>query len=379
MSKFISFIMPSLLLLWPVFGSTSCTVNEDVTSTIVNWLPAYFQNAQQQALIVTTMFSAGQAGGGDIVNSPPFSGFNSTTQQLIWSLTKNAVLSVGIGFPNYEFLFYGWSDTGNVWQFHYNPPLSINRSTYNVNQESGLVVGTAISAETYNCTTRPWYRDAANAQGELVYTAPYGSATSNVLDLTATQALYQNGATKGVVFADLCLFPACLTPSMSESLVVLNSQPAVVAYVMETSTGLLLGNSAGASICLTCYANESSNSYISESAQYIISNKISAPTSQFVQNLGFSVTTKYFENSYGVAVTVVSADFSTTAVSDDDGNSGNSFTETNKLNVLIGLVSTVLAVTVLGLLIQILSFSGTNKSPMSIQTADTELKSIQKA
>lgn len=57
----------------------------------------------------------------------------------------------------------------------------------------------------YDPTSRPWYQDAINNKGEIIWTKPYADAITQELVITAAKAVVKNGEVIGVIGADIKL------------------------------------------------------------------------------------------------------------------------------------------------------------------------------
>ena len=224
-----------------IFGSTTCSVNQDVTTTIANWIPTYFAAPLSEVKQEATILANVANGAGTIINYAPFAGLNSTTRQYLWSMVQSTGYGAAVGYQNLEYLdYYDYGSDG--WILSYNAPNSLLNTAYYVDPVTGEATS-VYATSTYNVTGRPWYRETIAAAGSLLMTKPYGSREGIWTAINAGQAFYKNGVLEGVLAVYLCLNPACGLPTLSQSLVAMNTNPGVVTYVMETATGIMLVSS----------------------------------------------------------------------------------------------------------------------------------------
>lgn len=298
--------------------NNTCTVNKDITSSIVSGLPIflnqYVLTAQAAVSFLSSNLSIDVLGGNQFAP-------DSFLRNYLWSLAvaQTPATFIDVGFHNGFFMQYTY-DSENQLVWNYCPANSNILSYYYVNQTNGYPLSEIpYKTQTYYVTQRPWYVGAEDVPANNYIWVEYGSATSTNLDFSVCRKFNITSPPYGggVISNTLYLQASSIVATLSQFIESFNGQADTVAYIMQSDNYLLLGTSVGATVSLTLKANESTNSYISGSCNYIIANQIEEPISVYSKQLGYSITVKYFTSGSGssyIKWTVVAADYSNTQV-----------------------------------------------------------------
>lgn len=254
--------------------------------------------------------------------------FPGTTEQnlqyLLWNIYKGCgfASSVALGLTNGMYAGYAWTNIKTltpvgqtVWTYQAATPTGTPTAnnpnlfyTYTINQNTGVPSTTAASGQTFNLALRPWFTQGL-ASTTPTFTAPYPSVANAVNNNALVVNVTLPNGLQGVVAASFTSTGPFAVPILSTQLQKFNTQPFVVIYVM-TSKYVLIGTNVNEVLNSTKTAQQASNTYISMSANYLVSNKVLAsltPTTQVYQ--GNVICVSYTSTQYKQPYTVVTVDY----------------------------------------------------------------------
>lgn len=303
--------------------TTTCNIRDDITSAVTSYLTTYYFPAALNVEALANIFTSNYAGFTSIAGAAGANAINTTLNQYMWSLTRGSLTGMCVGYTNSQLMCTTWSTTYDEWILTYSAAGSTSIQSYRVNQVTGEPLGPPFkSTSAFYTTQRPWYINGVNNRGALTVNPLYGSLTTALLLISVNKAIYSpvNGALLGVVQSTPSLTLPNSVPTLSQYLMALSLESSTLVYVMQTSTGLLMGSSVNAPLSLSIYGNNSMNTFISGSARYLQTMKINTPTSVYVPSLGYAITVDFLSTSYA-AWTVVSVNYATLYVSKDTATS----------------------------------------------------------
>lgn len=332
---------------------SSCTVNDDLATSIYNALDAYVTPSLSALDIIVTLINNDISG--TLFTIPDFthSGVptdadiaqinNATDRQILWSLLGQVpgILTSGLA-PNVQYsdvtgytLDYAFSSTryasnkasGSALAIIPESPsltaygtsgiyksCSSTQYLYYIDATTGEITNTtSFSYGSSNICTKNWYYPAFQTTS-TIWSYPYFGSTSNSLIYgLAKQFTHQtsSGARKGVaevsfIFNNLGTFISDIPSTGTQ-----------YAYIMTQLNPqyLLVATNVGLTLSTTTYATSSTNKYINGTANYIVNNGILSDTQVYIDSLGCMMTVKFWTSPNGEAGTItIPTDFSTTVM-----------------------------------------------------------------
>ena len=187
------------------------------------------------------------------------------------------------------FQAYQWNTGINGIVLQYQPPPASGTSNtltiYAVNTVTGAPTK-VVNTQTFDPTVRPWYTacmTSCTPTTPYVLSNAFGSSTNTNVLMSLNSKLYLGSTFLGVAttfYSVTPTFPVTVLSTLLQQFNTVFPNPFVVIYIMQTSNALLLGTNVNENLNFTKTAYQASNTYITMSAQYIQSNKITTATTQ---------------------------------------------------------------------------------------------------
>ena len=251
----------------------------------------------------------------------------TSTRRLLWGdfigHTGNQTYQVGIGNPPDGFLFtYSYRNSVQHYftcmrQSDANASPDNNYTCYDCDQNNGAGLLPAMKvSKGFDMKVRPWYgyinayshehtthhrlilldicsfRRYVNASkpeyyGEVVLTNYFSLGLSSIV-MNAAKNFKVNGLNR-TIFSEFALADL-------DTLLLNYCKEGVVCYVMDRNFYTLYATSIGLSLDLKQSALNCSDSYIKQSAEFIVNNKIISDTNRYSSADGFAMEINFYEN-----------------------------------------------------------------------------------
>jgi len=243
---------------------------------------------------------------------------DNSTRQLLWAdvfsanLTRqfNSPYGAGLAGENNFLMFYVYRRNTKTIALGYrredqNGTLQKVNYYFSLDPITGKSIGTATPSPRppIKNTDYHWYQDGTNNFGKMVWSV-YDSVALGAIACNAVKAVNFTYNGRNVTYVSSAEFSL----KFFDDYLAKYSDSYIVAYIMNTASGILYATSLNLALNATQKAVDSPDPYISSTAKYIFNSKITTNTDRYVSELGYSIQTRFYTSKDpGIQWTLVSA------------------------------------------------------------------------